>query len=328
MLAAESVDIAPAHAPPAQRPRRAPRRPAQPAIAVAAPAVAAEDVREGRGARPGRGDLLIYALLALLVAAAWQVSQLKLFNASDNVSYWIAVVGGSMMLALFSYPLRKYVRFMQGVGKVKWWFWAHLVLGIGGPWLILVHSSFHVGSLNAGIALYSMIIVVVSGVVGRFIYVRVHRGLNGEVMSLNELRDRAGMVESDARSKLQFAPDVKCRLLAFELSELRSRPNWPTHLRQVTVLPLQRRIVYQRCASELRGRLRELSSKQGWSPNDLRRRRRRALRLVDRYLDAVVRVAQYNAYERMFALWHLAHLPCVYLLIISAFVHVIAVHAY
>jgi hypothetical protein len=42
----------------------------------------------------------------------------------------------------------------------------------------------------------------------------------------------------------------------------------------------------------------------------------------------VVRVAQYNAYERVFALWHVAHLPFVYLLVISAVVHVIAVHAY
>ena len=59
-----------------------------------------------------------------------------------------------MMLLLFSYPLRKYVRALQGLGKVKWWFWFHLVLGIGGPWLILVHSTFHIGSLNAGVALY------------------------------------------------------------------------------------------------------------------------------------------------------------------------------
>jgi hypothetical protein len=43
---------------------------------------------------------------------------------------------------------------------------------------------------------------------------------------------------------------------------------------------------------------------------------------------AVVRVAQYTAYERVFALWHVAHLPFVYLLVISAVVHVVAVHAY
>ena len=45
------------------------------------------------------------------------------------------------------------------------------------------------------------------------------------------------------------------------------------------------------------------SSTAGTS-SDLRRRKRRARRLVDQYLHAVVRVAQYSAYERVFALWH------------------------
>ena len=74
--------------------------------------------------------------------------------------------------------------------------------------------------------------------------------------------------------------------------------------------------------------MRKVAAAREWSANDLRRRERRAIRLVEHYLDAVVRVAQYTAYERVFALWHLAHLPFVYLLVISAVVHVIAVHAY
>jgi hypothetical protein len=278
--------------------------------------------------QPWRSDTLLFAMLAILVAAAWQVSQLKLFKASDDVSYWIAVTGGSMMLALFSYPLRKHVRFMQRLGKVKWWFWVHMFLGVAGPWLILVHSSFHIGSLNAGVALYSMVIVVASGVVGRFIYVRVNRGLDGERMSLNALRERAGLIESDARSKLDFSPEVKARLLAFERRELHSDPSWWTHVRQVTLLPVWHHITCLRCALELRRRLRELAAAQGWTPDDLHRRQRRALRLSERYLDAVVGVAQYIAFRRMLALWRLAHLPFVYLLIISAAVHVLAVHAY
>jgi hypothetical protein len=340
MLTAETSDLSPAPTAPTQRqpvPRESrerptvrlvPQRPASDLEAQPLPAPAEPQRRADRGEQPGRGDVVLYALLAVLIAAAWQISQLKLFKPNDDLSYWIAVAGGSMMLALFVYPLRKYVRFMQGLGHVKWWFWFHLFLGIAGPWLILVHSSFHIGSLNAGVALYSMIIVVVSGVVGRFIYVRINRGLNGQRMSLNDLREQAGWVENDARSKLSFAPDVKARLLAFELRELRADPGWLAHLRQVTLLPLQQSFAYQRCASQLRRRLRELAAEQQWSESELRRRRRRSLRLVSRYLDAVVRVAQYSAYERMFALWHLAHLPFVYLLIISAVVHVVAVHAY
>ncbi len=253
---------------------------------------------------------------------------MKLFKPSDDLSYWIAVAGGSMMLTLFSYPLRKYVRFMQGLGKVKWWFWVHLFLGIAGPWLILVHSSFQIGSLNAGVALYSMGIVVASGVIGRFIFTRINRGLNGERMSLTELRERAGLVESDARSRLHFAPLVEARLLAFEERELHAEPDWMTHLRQVAWLPLQQWIAYRHCVAEVRLRLRHLAIGLKWSDDEVHQRERRARKLIDRYLDAVVRVAQYTAYQRLFALWHLAHLPFVYLLVISAVVHVIAVHAY
>lgn len=284
--------------------------------------------RKRETSAPARGDLLLYLLLFGLIAVAWQITELKLFKSSDDTGYWIGVAGGSMMLVLFTYPMRKYLRVMQGLGHVKWWFWFHLCLGIGGPWLILVHSQFRIGSLNAGVALYSMCIVVASGVIGRFIYVRVHRGLYGERTSLRELRERAGLVEDNARSRLRFCHTVEQRLLEFEQHELRAQAGWATHLRQVTVLPLQQWITYFRCVRELRKPLHQLAARYDWSAADLKRRKRRARRLVDQYLHAVVRVAQYSAYERVFALWHVAHLPFVYLLVISAVVHVIAVHAY
>lgn len=277
---------------------------------------------------PSRSDLLLYLLLGGLVAAAWQISRMNLLAANDDAGYWIGVAGGSMMLLLFTYPMRKYLRFMQSWGKVKGWFWFHLCLGIGGPWLILVHSQFRVGSLNAGVALYSMCIVVASGVVGRFLYVRIHRGLHGERTTLRALRERAGLVEDNARSRLHFCPAVEQRLLEFERRELHAAAHWVTHLRQVTVLPIQQWIAYLRCMQLLHQPLHQMAARYQWSAADLRRRKRRARRLVDQYLNAVVRVAQYGAYERVFALWHLAHLPFIYLLVISAAVHVIAVHAY
>jgi hypothetical protein len=317
------------------RPRERLAQPApKPAASVAAESRRSEQLEIKPAPRrrtldnPGQGDLLLYLLLTVLVISAWVITQMKLFRVNDDINYWIGVIGGSMMLTLFLYPLRKYLRFAQGWGKVKWWFWFHLFLGIAGPWLILVHSTFRIGSLNAGIALYCMIIVVLSGVVGRFIYTRVHRGLAGERMSLTELRERAGMVESAARSRLHFSPAVEARLAAFEQHELRAEPGWATYIRQVSLLPIQQYVTYRRCASIVRRRMRALAAERHWSAIDLRRRERRAIRLVEKYLDAVVRVAQYTAYERVFALWHLAHLPFVYLLVICAFVHVFAVHAY
>jgi hypothetical protein len=276
----------------------------------------------------GNGDLKILAVIFVLVASAWAITRLGLFKSGDDISYWIAVCGGSMMLLLFAYPMRKYLRFMQSLGKVKWWFSFHIALGILGPWLILVHSTFRVGSLNGGVALYSMAIVVASGVIGRVIYVRVHRGLHGERTTLRELQVRAGLTENDARARLRFAPAVEARLIAFEKRELAASPGWATNLRRVTILPLSQWVVYRACVADLREPLRVRGRERGWSADKAKERRRQAHALVRQYLNAVMRVAQFSAYERVFALWHIAHLPFIYLLVVSAIVHVVAVHAY
>ena len=192
-------------------------------------------------------DWQLYVVLVLLTLGAWRFSRLGVFKAGDDIGYWIGVAGGVIMLMLFSYRLRKYLRFMRNWGQVKWWFIVHMTLGVAGPLLILVHSTFHVGSINAAVALYSMIVVALSGVIGRFIYVRVHRGLDGERTTLRELQIRAGFDHSEARSKLQFAPTVEARLMAFEQRELLAPPGWLTTLRQVAVLPWQQWLAYRAC---------------------------------------------------------------------------------
>lgn len=278
--------------------------------------------------RQSSSDIWIYLLITALVAGAWLLTRQRYFTAGDDVGYWLGVAGGVMMLMLFSYPLRKYVRPLHRLGKVKWWFLAHMVMGIGGPLLILIHSTFRVGSLNAAVALYSMLLVAGSGVVGRFIYLRVHRGLSGQKLSLQQLQSRAGLDESEARSRLHFAPEVEARLLAFSEAQLGAGAGWSAWLRQVFVLPVQMWLVYWHCVAELRQPLIQLARRRHWSAADLSRRRYLARKLVRRYLASVVRVAQFSAYERLFALWHVLHVPFIYILVISSVVHVIAVHAY
>jgi hypothetical protein len=72
----------------------------------------------------------------------------------------------------------------------------------------------------------------------------------------------------------------------------------------------------------------KMAASQNWSAEDLKRRRTRAKKMVDRYLNSVVRIAQFEAYTFLFSLWHVAHVPFVYVLILTALVHVYAVHAY
>jgi hypothetical protein len=286
----------------------------------------------GADLAPGRTrrfkDIYLYALIAVLVVSAWLFSRLGYFKPGDDVGYWIGVAGATMMLLLFSYPLRKYLRFTHRWGKIKWWFILHMTLGVCGPLLILLHSTFTLRSLNATVALVSMLIVAGSGIAGRFLYLRIHRDLQGKRSNLAELQRRAGFAEGQIKSRFRFAPQVAEQLLAFEVNALAGDHGWSTVLQRVVVLPLRKQWVYRKCMRELTEQLRLIAREQNWSRVQALRRRRQALQLTRDYLLCVVRVAQFSAYERLFALWHVLHVPFVYLLVITACFHIFAVHAY
>ena len=274
------------------------------------------------------GDTFVYLVLALLVWGTWRISRLGLFTAGDDMGYWIGVTGAVMMLLLLLYPLRKHIHFAHRWGNIRFWFWLHVVLGVLGPLLILLHSNFKTSSLNAAVALYSMLLVAGSGVAGRFIFQHINRGLQSEQSDLQDLLRRSGMDREDAQSRLAFAPAVEQRLKEFELREQNPDTGLLSTARAVFWLPLLQWRTYRQCAAELDALLPRMAASQRWSKEDLKRRRLRAKRMVDRYLNAVVRVAQFTAYSFLFSLWHVAHIPFVYVLILTALVHVYAVHAY
>jgi hypothetical protein len=273
-------------------------------------------------------DVSLYILLAVLVAGAWRFSRMGYYRSGDDIGYWMGVAGGVMMLLLFSYPLRKYSRFMQRLGKVKWWFVVHMVLGIGGPLLILLHTTFRLGSVNAAVALFSMLIVAGSGIVGRFLYLRIHRGLHGERNNLADLQRRAGLAEGEIKSRFRFAPGVAEKLLAFEALAMGGGNGWRFTISRLLWLPIRQRVVLEECSRELRQRMRVIAKERKWTRGQFERRHAKSRDTTRNYLRSVLRVSQFSAYERVFALWHVLHVPFVYLLLVTAVFHVFAVHAY
>jgi hypothetical protein len=287
-------------------------------------AVAAPEPAEPRRLGEGR----VVALIGLLVAGAWMVTRLGLYTTKSDLAYWMGVAGGVGMLLLLSYPLRKHVRFMHRWGAAKGWFAVHMILGVCGPLLILLHSNFEIGSLNAGVAFFSMVIVALSGVVGRFLFLRVHRSLNGEKLGLAQLRAQLD-AEHTAAARLRFAPRVVAQCRAFETQALACRiVSGGDVIRAMFLLPWQRWRTARASHAELRRRLVKVAHAEGWTRRKLKARLRAASALVDEYLMGAQRVALFTAWSRVFSWWHVAHVPFVYLLVISAIVHVIAVHAY
>jgi len=266
--------------------------------------------------------------LILVLGVAWLARLRDWYRPGDDFGYYLGMVGGILMLTLLLYPLRKHFRFLQPLGAIRHWFRLHMAIGILGPLLIVIHSGFTIGSLNAGVALACMLLVAGSGVLGRFIYTRIHHGLYGRKATLQEMQTELGMHEGEVRSKFHFAVKVENRLKEFgDLAH--SRPDG--FLRGAWLfltLGLRARHTHGRCMHDLRKVLGRHAVERGWEKSKLQRRLASASEMIRTYLDAVRHAAQFNAYERMFSLWHILHVPFVFMLVISGVVHVIAVHMY
>ncbi|MEZ5921965.1 MAG: hypothetical protein R3C60_11515 [Parvularculaceae bacterium] len=79
--------------------------------------------------------------------------------------------------------------------------------------------------------------------------------------------------------------------------------------------------------ASLRRKLKKAASGQANS-GAVRRAIKSRLDFCDRYFRRIEQAAELGFYERLFAAWHVLHLPLFILLIITAIIHVVAVHLY
>ncbi len=276
----------------------------------------------------GTPGWLLIPFVAALVGAAWLVVRFTDFRSGSPLGYNLGLAGGIGMLFIFLYPLRKRVRALRNWGATRGWFALHMLLGIAAPLLVLVHSRFQIGSVNAGVALVCMLLVASSGIVGRFIYVRIHHGLYGTRMTLSELQARAGLNAGELHSKLSFAPRVEKWLHAFEAKATARPRNFVHGLWRFFTLGIRARWTERRCVREFARVYRMHATKFGWDAERQQRHLAGGRAFIARYVEGAQRVAQFARYERLFSLWHLLHVPLLWMMVLSAIAHVVAVHAY
>lgn len=272
--------------------------------------------------------LIFSLLLLLLLVVGWQASTTEYIVPEEGMGYNLGIIGGAMMLLLLLYPLRKTARFMRNWGAVKYWFWMHMVFGIVGPLLILFHSNFHLGSTNSRVALITTLVVAGSGIVGRYIYTRIHYGLYGREMTLKGLQDDISTSRNCMVFELDYAPKIKERLLGFETKALKPHHGLLHSIWSILATGIRARWTHMALRIGLRRVLKVTARRASWSAAETKRNRMAARNLMAAHIKAVIRTSYFGFYERLFALWHIFHLPAFILLILVVVVHVLAVHMY
>ncbi len=268
--------------------------------------------------RPRARGLLLaigYLLILGVIGYGWQHRVEQALTAENGPGYVLGIVGGMLMLLLLLYPLRKHAGFMRHLGPVRFWFSTHMVFGIIGPVCILFHCGFQLGSLNSNIALFCMLLVAGSGLVGRYFYTRIHHGLYGRKATLEDLTRHAELLGGSLKDHLTNYPTISEKIREFEAHAGNKPAGIVSSFFTLGSLGFRTWLLY---LSLWRQVPKSLPVKQ----------RKVLLRHIGAQLESVRKVAEFHFYERLFAIWHVLHFPLFLMLVISGIVHVIAVHMY
>ena len=180
----------------------------------------------GNEQRAGTWPVAELAFCSVVIASlgyAYWVRREGLLTPAAGIGYYLGIAGSLMMLSLLLYPLRKTWKVLQNAGSVHLWFNVHAAFGILGPALVIAHSNFELNSTNATVAMAIMLLVVASGVIGRYIYSLIHVGMSGKRAQLSELLDDADALRHAFGKDMQLAPEIEAELKAYEEEVLKSR---------------------------------------------------------------------------------------------------------
>ena len=172
-----------------------------------------------RGVGPWRsGLILLYLLGALtllsLLARGADFYRAPLLERAHHEGYWqwkaggtvghkLGLAGSSMMVLMLLYSVRKRVGALRRLGPLGRWLDVHIFLGVFGPLLVVLHSSFKVQGLVA-LSFWSMVVVATSGVLGRYLYLQIPRTRAGEERALAELETEDRELSEQLRARFRL----------------------------------------------------------------------------------------------------------------------------
>ena len=147
--------------------------------------------------------------LAALAAAAylWHEPPLKPYGGTW-LGYTLGTIGAILIVWLMAYGVRKR-RYASTVGTVQGWLSAHVYLGTALIVVVTLHTGFELGWNVHTLAYVLMLLTVVSGMYGVFVYLRVPGAMTSNLGedTLDAIVLRVGDLDREMRDKAMSLPD-------------------------------------------------------------------------------------------------------------------------
>ena len=242
----------------------------------------------------------------------------RFFNPDHNalkpsgvIGHGLGILGTLMMIVgVSTYIIRKRYRKFFNIGYLKHWLEFHIFLCSVGPILVLYHTSFKFGGI-VSVSFWSMVLVVLSGVIGRFIYVQIPRTIQGQELSMSELNSIKEKLELRIRTVL--SEDVST-LAEFE--KISSADRYKTFQLSTAVgFIIRDYFDIRRVMRLIKQRIKLL----GFSKNE----RQELITAAKSEIVIARRIALLRTFQKLFHYWHIFHLPFAITMFVIMVIHVI-----
>jgi len=148
----------------------------------------------------------------------------EILRPSGTIGVKLGMFGVLLFFLIYLYPLRKHWGWLGRQGNSRHWLDFHVVLGATAPIIIAFHSSFKFGNI-AGMAFWSMLVVTLSGFVGRYLYSQIPRGLGAAELSKKEMQETEEKLRKElAEQRANFGFSVEALYQLPTADEVASTP--------------------------------------------------------------------------------------------------------
>ncbi|GAA4946091.1 hypothetical protein GCM10023314_19220 [Algibacter agarivorans] len=214
------------------------------------------------------------------------------FKPSGIYGQGLGIIGTLMILFGVSiYIARKRYNFLSKKIRLKYLLEFHIFLCTLGPILILFHTAFKFGGI-VSIAFWSMVAVVLSGVVGRFIYMQIPRTIEGRALTLREVKN----LKTDLGAVLDEKFNINNQTLQVIENVTNAENTSYKNVRQLK---------------------KELGLKK-LPIND----QKYILKLVRDDMRLSGKIARLETMQRLLKYWHVAHLPFALIMLVIVIIHI------
>ncbi|MBT8230288.1 MAG: hypothetical protein KJO50_08510 [Bacteroidia bacterium] len=230
------------------------------------------------------------------------------FKPSGLYGHGLGIIGTFMILFGVSiYILRKRYNFLSKLIRLKHLLEFHIFLCTMGPILILFHTAFKFGGI-VSVAFWSMVAVVLSGVIGRFIYIQIPRTIEGRELSLQEVQK----MKSDPLELLKGQNQVP--------DDLEQLINTATDNSGEQKGIVAKYLIDHKRVKEIGRSLKTTGL--------VKSKRKIIIKAVRQEISLSNRIARLQTMQKLFKYWHVAHLPFALIMLIIVVIHVVVTLAF